>query len=115
VKEWEGDVVFLHEVGKGAADRSYGVQVARLAGLPEAVVARAREVLHQLEADEVSGKAERLIDDLPLFSAAVKRETTKPAPRSDALSQALEAMHPDEMTPRDALEALYRLKGLAGA
>lgn len=115
VKEWEGDVVFLHEVGKGAADRSYGVQVARLAGLPEAVVARAREVLHQLEAGEVSGKAERLIDDLPLFSAAVKRETTKPAPRSDALSQALEAMHPDEMTPRDALEALYRLKGLASA
>ncbi|MBN9273725.1 MAG: DNA mismatch repair protein MutS, partial [Mesorhizobium sp.] len=70
VKEWEGDVVFLHEVGKGAADRSYGVQVARLAGLPDAVVERAKEVLHQLEEGEVSGKTNSLVDDLPLFSVA---------------------------------------------
>ncbi|TGP51077.1 DNA mismatch repair protein MutS [bacterium M00.F.Ca.ET.230.01.1.1] len=112
VKEWEGDVVFLHEVGKGAADRSYGVQVARLAGLPEAVVARAKEVLHQLEEGEVSGKTNRLVDDLPLFSVAVKRETPKPV-KSDALGEALGAINPDEMTPREALEALYRLKGLA--
>ncbi|AZO10010.1 MULTISPECIES: DNA mismatch repair protein MutS [unclassified Mesorhizobium] len=112
VKEWEGDVVFLHEVGKGAADRSYGVQVARLAGLPEAVVARAKEVLHQLEEGEVSGKANRLVDDLPLFSVAVKREAPKPA-KNDALSEALGGINPDEMTPREALEALYRLKGLA--
>src|SRR5690606_12531767 len=116
VKEWEGDVVFLHEVGKGAADRSYGVQVARLAGLPEAVVARAREVLHQLEAGEVSGKADRLVDDLPLFSVAAQREAPKPATpaKPDRLSEALAAMHPDEMTPREALEALYRLKEIAG-
>ncbi|TIS73438.1 MAG: DNA mismatch repair protein MutS, partial [Mesorhizobium sp.] len=113
VKEWEGDVVFLHEVGKGAADRSYGVQVARLAGLPEAVVGRAREVLHQMEAGEVSGKANRLVDDLPLFSVAVKREAPKPA-KSDGLSAALGEINPDEMTPREALEALYRLKGMAG-
>ena len=99
-------------VGKGAADRSYGVQVARLAGLPEAVVARAKEVLHQLEEGEVSGRANRLVDDLPLFSAAVKREAPKPA-KSDALSEALDGIIPDEMTPREALEALYRLKGLA--
>ncbi|AZO72058.1 MAG: DNA mismatch repair protein MutS [Mesorhizobium sp.] len=112
VKEWEGDVVFLHEVGKGAADRSYGVQVARLAGLPEAVVARAKEVLHQLEEGEVSGKTNRLVDDLPLFSVAVKREAPKPV-KSDALGEALGAINPDEMTPREALEALYRLKGLA--
>ncbi|RWB52182.1 MAG: DNA mismatch repair protein MutS [Mesorhizobium sp.] len=112
VKEWEGDVVFLHEVGKGAADRSYGVQVARLAGLPEAVVARAKEVLHQLEEGEVSGKTNRLVDDLPLFSVAVKREAPKPA-KNDALGNALGAINPDEMTPREALEALYRLKGLA--
>ncbi|MGN6467268.1 MAG: DNA mismatch repair protein MutS, partial [Rhizobiaceae bacterium] len=112
VKEWEGDVVFLHEVARGAADRSYGVQVARLAGLPEAVVERAREVLHQLEAGETSGKAERLIDDLPLFSVAVRRE--QPRPRADdALAAAIGALQPDEMTPRDALEALYRLKGMA--
>jgi DNA mismatch repair protein MutS len=115
VKEWEGDVVFLHEVGKGAADRSYGVQVARLAGLPEAVVARAKDVLHQLEAGEQSGKADRLVDDLPLFSVAVRREASKPvaAGKQDRLGEALAALHPDEMTPREALEALYRLKGMA--
>ena len=111
VKEWEGDVVFLHEVGKGAADRSYGVQVARLAGLPEAVVARAKQVLHQLEEGETSGKADRLVDDLPLFSVAVKREAPKSA-KTDALGEALAAISPDEMTPREALEAIYRLKGL---
>ncbi|MBZ9773609.1 DNA mismatch repair protein MutS [Mesorhizobium sp. CO1-1-8] len=113
VKEWENDVVFLHEVGKGAADRSYGVQVARLAGLPEAVVDRAKEVLHQLEEGEVSGKTNRLVDDLPLFSVAVKREAPKPV-KNDALGAALGEINPDEMTPREALEALYRLKGLAG-
>jgi DNA mismatch repair protein MutS len=105
-------VVFLHEVGKGAADRSYGVQVARRAGLPEAVVARAREVLRQLEEGEVSGKAERLVDDLPLFSVATRREAPKPA-KSDAVGEALAALNLDEMTPREALETLYRLKGLA--
>jgi len=112
VKEWDGDVVFLHEVGKGAADRSYGVQVARLAGLPEQVVARAREVLGQLEAGEASGsKAAKLVDDLPLFSVAMRRETLKPA-RQDPLVEAVAALRPDDMTPKDALEALYRLKGL---
>ncbi|WP_246734485.1 DNA mismatch repair protein MutS [Chelativorans sp. ZYF759] len=113
VKEWEGDVIFLHEVARGAADRSYGVQVARLAGLPEAVVERAREVLHMLEEGEASGKSARIVDDLPLFSAAARRETPPPA-RRDAVAEALAAILPDEMTPRDALEALYRLKALAG-
>ncbi|RIK83488.1 MAG: DNA mismatch repair protein MutS [Hyphomicrobiales bacterium] len=111
VKEWEGDVVFLHEVGKGAADRSYGVQVARLAGLPEPVVERARQVLRQLEEGETSGKAARLVDDLPLFSVAATRAPQKPK-TDDALGAALAALHPDEMTPREALEALYRLKAL---
>ena len=114
VKEWEGDVVFLHEVGKGAADRSYGVQVARLAGLPEAVVQRARAVLHQLEEGEIAGKADRLVDDLPLFSAVVKKEPAKPA-KADALGEAVKAINPDEMTPREALEALYGLKEMAGS
>ena len=113
VKEWEGDVVFLHEVGMGAADRSYGVQVARLAGLPDAVVDRAREVLRQLEEGETSGKAARLVDDLPLFSVAAKREAPKPA-GGGALVEAIQRLHPDEMTPREALEALYRLKELSG-
>ncbi|MGE0502716.1 MAG: DNA mismatch repair protein MutS [Rhizobiaceae bacterium] len=111
VKEWEGEVVFLHEVGKGAADRSYGVQVARLAGLPESVVARAREVLAQLEQGEMSGKASRLVDDLPLFAVAARREPERKA-KTDELRAALAAINPDEMTPKEALEAVYRLKGL---
>jgi DNA mismatch repair protein MutS len=111
VKEWEGDVVFLHEVARGAADRSYGVQVARLAGLPAAVVDRARQVLALLETGEQAGRAERLVDDLPLFSAAVRRDAAPQKP--DLLGEALAALHPDELTPREALEALYRLKDIA--
>lgn len=113
VKEWDGDVVFLHEVAKGSADRSYGVQVARLAGLPEAVVERAKAVLHQLEASEIAGKAEKLIDDLPLFSVSVRQEPPKKAKDNPALTE-LAKVNPDELTPREALEALYRLKALAG-
>lgn len=112
VKEWEGDVVFLHEVAAGAADRSYGVQVARLAGLPEAVVTRAKDVLHQLEEGEVAGKADRMLDDLPLFSVAAKKAVPPAPAKTDRLVEALAAIHPDEMTPREALEALYRLKTL---
>ncbi len=111
VKEWEGEVVFLHEVRMGAADRSYGVQVARLAGLPEPVVSRAKAVLAQLETGDQAGRSARLVDDLPLFSAAA-RLATPPAPPADALADALASIHPDEMTPREALEAIYRLKAL---
>ncbi|MCT7374435.1 DNA mismatch repair protein MutS [Chelativorans sp. EGI FJ00035] len=109
VKEFEGEVIFLHEVARGAADRSYGVQVARLAGLPAAVVERAKEVLHRLEEGETGGKADRLADDLPLFTAAVRHEPAKPK-EADRLRQALDALNPDEITPKEALEALYRLK-----
>lgn len=113
VKEWEGDVVFLHEVAKGAADRSYGVQVARLAGLPDAVVERARDVLHRLEEGETSGKAEKIIDDLPLFAVVAKpREVAKPV-QDSALLNAVQDINPDDLTPREALEALYRLKQLS--
>ncbi|MCV0394965.1 MAG: DNA mismatch repair protein MutS [Rhizobiaceae bacterium] len=112
VKEWEGDVVFLHEIGKGAADRSYGVQVARLAGLPASVVERARAVLHQLEAGETSGKTTRLVDDLPLFSVSVRQEAPRPVGR-DVLAGEIATLEIDDMTPRQALEALYRLKALA--
>jgi DNA mismatch repair protein MutS len=111
VKEWQGEVVFLHEVVPGAADRSYGIQVAKLAGLPPSVIERAKLVLAQLEAEDRISPARRLIDDLPLFAAT--RPT--PAPQRDAalaaLLEALAALHPDEMSPRDALEALYALKG----
>ena len=108
VKEWEGEVVFLHEVIAGAADQSYGVHVARLAGLPEAVVARAREVLGLLEQGEQSGALARLAEDLPLFSA----KTSQPEAPPPAAVVALGDVNPDELTPRDALELVYRLKGM---
>jgi DNA mismatch repair protein MutS len=115
VKEWQGDVVFLHEVLPGSADRSYGIQVARLAGLPPPVIARAKAVLAKLEAQDRGQTARALADDLPLF-AVPSRAAAEPAPPSAAeqLIETLKAMHPDEMSPRDALEALYRLKSLLG-
>ena len=112
VKEWNGDVVFLHEVGNGAADRSYGVQVAKLAGLPAAVLSRAKDVLHQLEKGEVAGKAAKLIDDLPLFSVALSREAENNCHNSK-IEEALKEINPDELSPREALEELYRLKQLS--
>jgi DNA mismatch repair protein MutS len=111
VKEWHGDVVFLHEVIAGAADRSYGIQVAKLAGLPATVIERAKLVLAQLEAEDRTSPARKLIDDLPLFAAT--RPAPAAPPQNDALNtviEALAALHPDEMSPRDALEALYALK-----
>ena len=114
VKEWNGDVVFLHEVGNGAADRSYGVQVAKLAGLPAAVLSRAKDVLHQLEKGEVAGKAAKLIDDLPLFSVALSREAENNK-KASQIEEALKEINPDELSPREALEELYRLKQLAMA
>jgi len=114
VKEWHGDVVFLHEVVPGAADRSYGIQVAKLAGLPAAVIARAKLVLAELEAEDRMSPARHLIDDLPLFTAAARPAAPPPADRAaDAVTKALADLHPDEMSPREALEALYALKQLA--
>ena len=112
VREYEGDVIFMHEVRKGAADRSYGVQVARLAGLPDAVVARARAILDTLEkGDREGAKRQVLIDDLPLFAAA-----PPPAPKAklpeglDEVAKLLDDTNPDDLSPREALEVLYRLK-----
>jgi DNA mismatch repair protein MutS len=110
VKEWQGDVVFLHEVAPGAADRSYGIHVAKLAGLPPAAVARAEEVLALLETGEQSGALARLADDLPLFTAA--RPKGARAAEPSAVEQALAALEPDALTPRDALELVYKLKSL---
>ncbi len=110
VKEWQGEVVFLHEVIPGAADRSYGIQVAKLAGLPPSVIERAKLVLAQLEAQDRTSPAHRLIDDLPLFAAARPAAPPQNETALTALVEALAALHPDEMSPRDALEALYALK-----
>ncbi|MEJ0011412.1 MAG: DNA mismatch repair protein MutS [Bauldia sp.] len=105
VKEWHGDVIFLHEIVPGSADRSYGIQVARLAGLPAKVVERAREVLKQLEETDRKAPVHTLIDDLPLFTAARKAE-----PPVDPLTAMLDAIRPDDMSPKEALETLYNLK-----
>ncbi|MGB5560170.1 MAG: DNA mismatch repair protein MutS [Paracoccaceae bacterium] len=113
VKEWGGDVVFLHEVRKGAADRSYGVQVAKLAGLPAAVVERARVVLDALEKGEREGgsKQKALIDDLPLFSMAATAES-RPTRGPSVAEDRLAGIHPDELTPLEALRLIYELKAL---
>jgi DNA mismatch repair protein MutS len=109
VKEWQGDVVFLHEVAPGAADRSYGIHVAKLAGLPGPVLARAEEVLKILEQGEQGGALARLAEDLPLFSVA--RAAAAP-PKISPLADELDKIRPDELSPREALELLYRLKKL---
>ena len=111
VREWQDDVIFLHEVVDGAADRSYGVQVAKLAGLPEAVVDRARDVLELLEeAERSGGKSARLVDDLPLFSAPT---TAKPrAKQNTELTDRLKSVLPDTLSPRAALDLVYELRNL---
>jgi DNA mismatch repair protein MutS len=111
VKEWEGDVIFLHEVRPGTADRSYGVQVARLAGLPEPVIHRARQVLDLLEKGEREGaKAHHaLLDDLPLFSA-VPPSVARPEPTTSLVEERLKHVSPDGLTPLEALSLLYELR-----
>ncbi len=108
-REWKGDLVLLHEVADGAADRSYGIAVAKLAGLPPAVVARARSVLAKLEAGrDATGGIAAGLDDLPLFAAIAEPEHV-----ADPLAVALDALDPDSLSPREALEALYSLKRIA--
>jgi DNA mismatch repair protein MutS len=112
VKEWEGDVVFLHEVARGRG-RPLLRRSGGAAGRPAPCGRRTRrEVLHMLEKARRPASRPRIVDDLPLFSAAVKKEPAAPT-RSDAVTEALAAILPDEMTPREALETLYRLKALA--
>lgn len=105
-KEWKGDLVFLHEVAPGAADRSYGIQVAKLAGLPKSAVERARAVLARLEANGGATRVE-IAEDLPLFAQIM--EDTAPHP----LDAALAGVNPDNLSPKEALELLYRLKAVA--
>jgi len=113
VKEWKGDVVFLHAVGSGTADRSYGIHVARLAGLPEAALDRAEEVLGVIENGEKACAVSRLTDDLPLFAAATMSSAPLKHHDSSDLEQALDEVNPDEFSAREALELLYKLKDIA--
>lgn len=108
-RQWKGDLVFLHEVGEGAAPGSFGLDVARLAGVPGDVLARAGEILARLEAGDAGRGAKEALSDLPLFASA-----PAPVPAADALRARLAEIHPDGLTPRAALDLLYELKQLAG-
>src|SRR5476649_1055756 len=113
VREWNDSIIFLHEVTAGVADRSYGIHVAKLAGLPSAVVSRAEEVLAELEKGEQSGAVTRLADDLPLFASAPARPASGSAKAKESeVEKALEAINPDELTPKQALDVLYELRRL---
>ncbi|MCC3862364.1 DNA mismatch repair protein MutS [Pseudemcibacter aquimaris] len=118
VKEWDGEVIFMHEVAAGSADRSYGIQVAKLAGLPAVVVERATQVLHSLEQGGQEGqgvaqgqKMEALSDELPLFSAVQEKVSARPSEPSK-LELEMDKVNPDELSPREALDIIYQLKGL---
>nr|WP_026607928.1 DNA mismatch repair protein MutS [Methylocapsa acidiphila] len=112
VTDWNGDVVFLHEIAPGAADRSYGIQVAKLAGLPGPVVERARILLAEFEAADRRTHADRLVADLPLFNASVPAAPRPTRMQDQVLADAIDAIDPDDLSPRAAIEALYRLKQL---
>jgi len=123
VKDWQGEIVFLHEVAAGAADRSYGIQVAKLAGLPKIVIARATQVLHSLEqgghgaaqGQKIASKMVDIADDLPLFSVMKSKIDRKPDGQGGPamkIAHELAAVNPDDLTPREALDVLYRLKKL---
>jgi DNA mismatch repair protein MutS len=104
VREWNDTIVFLHEVTPGAADRSYGIHVAKLAGLPVPVIERAEEVLKALEDGREGHQPLARIDDLPLFGASA------PRPKPSAVEDALKGVEPDALSPKQALEILYDLK-----
>lgn len=113
ITDWQDEIVFLHKVKSGAASRSYGIQVAKLAGLPDAVLTRARDVLALLEKNDRRPKGNSgLLDDLPLFAAARPKSVTGPTPTS-AVDAALAEIRPDDLTPKAALEKIYALKALS--
>ena len=114
IKEYNGDVVFLHEVIDGAADRSYGIHVAKLAGLPKVVLKRAEQVLDSLEHSDKSTYMVKMIDDLPLFAAVQKKVEEKEEKLEEIpVIKALRALNPDDLSPKQALEKLYELKAKA--
>jgi len=112
IKEFNEEVVFLHEVIDGAADRSYGIHVAKLAGLPPVVLKRAQQVLDSLEHDKKSVRIAELADDLPLFARLQEKEEA--AKRVSPVEEALAALNPDDLTPREAMDELYKLKNMLG-
>lgn len=108
IREWKKEIIFLHEVAPGTADRSYGIHVARMAGLPKAVLSRAETVLKRLESSAAGPKANALIDSLPLFSTITERPAMNEA--DSEILEMIREMNPDELTPKEAMETLYRIK-----
>ena len=113
VKEWKGEIIFLHDVVKGAADRSYGIQAAKLAGLPAPVIARAFEVLKHLEQQRDERPDQHFSEDLPLFSVR-NMQASAPVAKADPLRERIKQLDPDNVSARDALSLLYELKALSG-
>jgi DNA mismatch repair protein MutS len=113
VTDHKGEVIFLHEVIAGTADRSYGIHVARLAGLPRSVIDRAQMILTELEASDRQASVDVMLDELPLFSNVVKQSASRMSIGPDPIHEALSDIHPDDLTPKEALEALYRLKEMS--
>ncbi|HLU92223.1 MAG TPA: DNA mismatch repair protein MutS, partial [Pedomonas sp.] len=114
VRQWKDDLVFLHEIAPGAADRSYGLAVAKLAGLPAPVIRRAQDILNRLEqpgGQNGHSNAKAALDSLPLFAAAAAEP--EPEDKPDPLREALSAVQPDDLTPRQAHELLYQLISLS--
>ena len=116
VKEWNNEVIFLHEVRQGAADRSYGLQVAKLAGLPIEVLERAKVILNELEArDAKKGTEGKLLaKDLPLFSRSMTQKPVTQINYNSELSNKIRSIYPDEISPNEALQILYDLKEISG-
>jgi DNA mismatch repair protein MutS len=115
VKEWNNEVIFLHEVRKGAADRSYGIQVAKLAGLPAVVLERAKIILNELERKDIDKDlgAKLLGEDLPLFSQNLTVKTSSQSNRNSELTEKIESIYPDQISPNEALQLLYKLKEIS--
>ena len=113
MKKWQGDVIFLHEVREGAADRSCGVQVAHLAGMPDAVVRRAGDILALLEKNALENGGQSPMEDLPLFTADPLQRQDDQSSADAGLMARLMAIHPDELTPKAAMEALHSLKEIS--
>jgi len=107
IKEWQKEIIFLHEIGEGVADRSYGIHVAQMAGLPAPVISRAEEVLKTLEAEAERGKLGQLAENLPDFTTAPK---AAPKTLTPELEKLLAALKPDDLSPKEALEFVYKIK-----
>ena len=110
VKEWMDDIVFLHEIAVGTADRSYGIHVGKLAGLPPVVVDRAKAVLKMLEAEQPDSTIQDLSDALPLFQVRPTTGFHAVQPGPSAIESVIDRVIPDEMSPRDALNFIYEIK-----